>query len=268
MKTPGEKKKSHTVISDFLEKAKQAENMTAAIDIILSNNETLKAKDICKLMDWDYSLKGPTVTQRRYEWRKSHIFGVGSQGSIKLAPDSQHHVSAVAFVPKCLDRSDPEVTERALSCGWVQSKNRNKVLVWNRNRELGRIEWWISGRVKVHVKKPHNMGTVKRLVSLAFFSNGLIFEFKIFAGFVDNFKWKEHHDVHRTGRKQRLSYMKILTYKKLGLIIKLGDKSHPYDVEVEYVKPDWAEKLEFLMEQLTKFVKSGEKSQDPGGMYV
>jgi len=102
--------------------------------------------------------------------------------------------------------------------------------------------------VNVHVKAPHHLGRVKRLVSLAFYENGLIFDSRIFFSFVDSFDWAGSHDVFTPEQKEkrRLPPMEIRAYEKYGIAIKIGDRSHPYSVEVEWAYPMWAEKIEFL----------------------
>jgi len=255
------------VRSDILRRAKNAETMTEAINILLSNNPFLKPTDICELMQWDYTLHGRTVSQRKYEWKKSLIYGLGSKSS-KFAPDSQHHVRAYAYVPKCLDRKvDSEVTERAIESGWILSKNPNRMLYFNEYKNTyGRVEWFETGRVNVYVRAPQHMGRVKKLISLAFYENDLIHNTWIYCAFVDSFRWAGAHDEFRTSK--RLPKTEIRAYEKMGFIIKTGDKSHPYSVEVEWAHPEWAEKIEFLMEEFTKLVKPGKQPKDARRMYI
>jgi hypothetical protein len=274
---------NHKVRCDILQRAKQQRTMKASIDILLTSNPHLKSMQICKLMDWDYLIYGKTVTQRRYEWRKSQGFGVGSQGS-KFAPDSQHHCVAEAFVPVFLDRKkDHRITELALKVGWILSKNPNKELIWNIHSGIGRIRWWETGRVRVHVKKPHHLGRVKKLVSIAFFQSGLILNEQLFSDFVDQFEWKETHDVYFPKEKKRLPYLNIQdpSYQRLGIrSIRIGDKSHPYGVEIEYVRDPIFEQLRAMMEinqetfvQFTKFMKdlsqpNHKEPKDSRKMYI
>jgi len=63
---------------------------------------------------------------------------------------------------------------------------------------------------------------------------------------LDNIHFKGAHDVWATS--QRLPYMRIDKYAKSnGVIIKLGDRTHPHAVEVEFCYPDWAERNEELL---------------------
>jgi hypothetical protein len=51
-----------------------------------------------------------------------------------------HRVVVGAYAPKCLDRRKyPEVVEQALRAGWEFTKNRNRELVWNKDRAWGRV---------------------------------------------------------------------------------------------------------------------------------
>lgn len=259
--------KHHRVISDTIRRAKEQKTMKAAINILLDADPYLKPLQICKLMDWDYDAYGKTVAQRKYEWKLSLIYGLGSK-SPKFAPDSQHHVRAFGYVPKCLDRIFPGVTKRALDSGWKLSKNPNRMLYFNEYQNTyGRVEWFETGRVNVHVRAPQHMGRVKKLVSLAFYENDMIFDTRIFLEFVDSFDWAGAHDEFRTSK--RLPKTVIRAYEKLGFIIKTGDKSHPYSVEVEWAHPLWAEKIEFFLEQLNKMMNPPKKKPgDQERMYV
>jgi len=62
-------------------------------------------------------------------------------------------------------------------------------------------------------------------------------------------RFKGAHYVFATA--QRLPRLTIdLFAKSNGVIIKVGDRSHPHAVEVIACYPDWAERNERLLEQL------------------
>jgi hypothetical protein len=241
--------KSHSESSDIL----TAKSIREGVFKLLMRKPFLKAKELCFRLKLDYKAYGAQVTQRRYEWlhgicRNSLLeSGVGSKGS----PDEQHHVRAEGFVPKSLDRREhTEVVAEAVKAGWTCSTNRNRALIWGRHRSsYGRIEWWETGKVSVHVRAPQTMGRVKQLLSYAFYESGLIFDSRVFDAFMKQVQWHGWtgaHDVFNT--EQKLPYKVIRNYEQYGFVIKAGDRSHPNAIEVEWVRPDYAEKLEILME--------------------
>jgi hypothetical protein len=135
----------------------------------------------------------------------------------------------------------------ALEVGWTLSKNKNRVLVF-KDAQYGRIEWWETRRVVVHVNKPQTLGRVKQFLSNAFFKNGLIFDVNVFSPWIESVQWLGAHDDYETA--ERLPYKVIDTYKEsLGIVIKTGDLSHPDSIEVEWCKPSWMERFELLSRQ-------------------
>ena len=61
--------------------------------------------------------------------------------------------------------------------GWVLSKARNRFLVWK--GRLGRVVWFESGTVTLHVKRPGNLGKAKQLFCDAFVNTGLLTDVKV-----------------------------------------------------------------------------------------
>jgi hypothetical protein len=136
--------------------------------------------------------------------------------------------------------------DRELACqiGWRRTRSRNRWLLW-RDR-LGRLHWFETGRVNFWVRAPASLGRVKQLLCNAFSFTGLIFENRHMAEVLDSARFKGAHDVFAV--EQRLPYMRIDKYAKSnGVVIKLGDRTHPNAVEVEFCYPDWAERNEELL---------------------
>ena len=187
----------------------------------------------------------------RYKWRKA-------QSIINKAHKAEtHKARAFCFALKSFSR------ELALTVGWIQSKGKNAELNWKINSSYGRIRWFQNGKIIIHVKKPQTMARVKRLLCFAFFGTGLIHDPKLLNPFLDKVHWLGASDVFKTGLKKRLPYVKINKYAKShGIKIRLGDSSHPCDVEVDWVHPDWLGRLELMqehniktIEEFTKFMK-------------
>lgn len=136
------------------------------------------------------------------------------------------------------------------SVGWALSKNKNRILYWN-EPGVGRVQWWETGTVFVHVIKPVQLGRVNTLLYHAFSNTGLIFDWEIMERFVDSVDWYSSHDTYDTPDNKPLPYMKITTYEGLGVrAIKTGDVSHRNKLEVEVVKPKIVERYEELVSWL------------------
>jgi hypothetical protein len=116
------------------------------------------------------------------------------------------------------------------------------------DKRFGRIEWWETRRVLVHINKPQVLGRVKQFLSDAFFKTGLIWDSRVFSAWIDTVDWLGAHDVYDT--PDRVPYKVIDTYKDtLGFVFRAGDASHPNGYEFEWCKPSWMEKFELLSHQ-------------------
>lgn len=189
--------------------------------------------------------------------------GRGSKCRVCSKPDSQHACFAEVFVPDCLSRLKFfEVTKLAQEVGWRLSRNKNRNLSWDKEQySVGRVQWWVNGRVRVHVVKSERavepLGKVKQLLYKAFISSGLILDLVISEAFLKEVRWFSAHDVYDYDRP--LPYKKIVTYRELGVeTIVTGDVSHRSGLEVHVVKPDIVSKFERLVESLGKALEKGE----------
>lgn len=116
----------------------------------------------------------------------------------------------------------------ALSVGWVQSKAKNRFLIFK--NVLGRVVWFETGTVRLHVRAPGTEGKAKQLFSDAFFRTGLIFDVNYFNKCIESFFLDSFHTVVRTD--QRLPYVHIRDFKDTnGFEFKSGDRSHPESYE-------------------------------------
>ncbi len=140
----------------------------------------------------------------------------------------------------------------ATGVGWVGTRARNDMLVWR--DVLGRMEWFGTGRVNLWIRKPASRGRAVQLFCNGFTKTGLVKEIGELERFVDTLRFKGATAVLDTG--ERLPYVVIDLFKQSnGVRIKLGDDSHPTGVEVEYCFPDWAERSERRIEELTGALK-------------
>jgi len=148
----------------------------------------------------------------------------------------------------------------ALLGGWVQTKAKNKYLIF-KSPGYGHIKWFpTTGRVNIHTVKPHLKGRLFQLFCNGFSMNGLIDSMSVLDKVLKSIKVKGAHAVF--GSPERLPYMEIKMFKlSNGIIIKMGDKSHPHGIEVEYSYPDWAERNERLVGNLIKLLRGEPETQ-------
>jgi len=135
-----------------------------------------------------------------------------------------------------------------LSVGWKCSRARNRCLLWK--ERLGRLQWFETGRVNLYVRKPANLGRAYQLVYNGFSFTGLLTDVKVLEQVLASVRFKGAHYVFNT--EQRLPRLVIdLFAKSNGIIVKVGDTSHLNGVEIVLCYPDWAERNERLLNQLT-----------------
>lgn len=166
-----------------------------------------------------------------------------------------HNVRGWVYALKLLDR---EKAKRLQDYGWRETRAKNHMLVFNDPGGYGRLEWHVTGRINIWIRKPANWGKVKQLLAGAFFSTGLISDIQVFDLWANSVRFKGAHIEHDTG--ERLPYARIDFLKdSLGVIVKTGDVTHPTCVEIEFVYPDWAERNERILEQNKKALESNSK---------
>lgn len=213
----------------------------------LSIHHDLKPKILCNLLKVPYSQYKDYVRQLRCKWKRDFKNGLPSK-----SPSSQHNCRAYCYVPESVDR------KVALEVGWVLSRNKNRVLVF-KDPQYGRIEWWETRKVLVHINKPQVIGRVKQFLSNAFFRTGLIWDTRVFNPWIESAQWFGAHDVFETTEK--LPYKVIDAYKDmLGFVFKSGDLSHQNSYEFEWCKPQWMEQFELLSRQAISFLEHNAKA--------
>ncbi|MEM2112017.1 MAG: hypothetical protein QXX08_09110, partial [Candidatus Bathyarchaeia archaeon] len=116
-------------------------------------------------------------------------------------------------------------------------------------------------RVNLYVRKPANLGRAYQLVCNGFSFTGLITDVKVLEGVLAGIRFKGAHYVFDT--EQQLPKLVIdLFAKSNGIVIKVGDASHPNAVEVVCCYPDWAERNEQVLRELLKFVNGNPFERD------
>ncbi len=103
--------------------------------------------------------------------------------------------------------------------------------------------------MNVYVRKPANLGKAYQLVCNGFSFTGLITDVKLLENVLRSVRFKGAHFVFDT--KERLPHLVIDLFRKSnGVVIKVGDRSHPTSIEVIATYMDWAERNEQLLTDL------------------
>jgi len=217
---------------------------------LLSKNPLLSARHICQILQISYDNHKQLIWNYRYQWKTNLRKQTGS----KCQKPSFHKPSAWVYVDKLgLKISD------AIERGWIQTRAKNKYLIF-RSPGYGHMKWFpTTGRVNIHTVKPHLKGRLFQLFCNGFSLNGLIDSMKVVDQLLKSIRLKAASAVF--GTPERLPYMEVKMFElSNGVIIKMGDRSHPHAIEVEFCYPDWAEKNERLLGEIYGMLK-GEPQQ-------
>jgi len=238
---------------DFLE-----DTIKSSVVKLLDKNPLLTAQPICKILGLPYRDYQNYVSKLRSEWRFLPKNERGSKCSL-------HGWRGWCYLP----REYSNVRVRAVEVGWLASRARNRWLLWK--DRLGRLQWFETGRVNLYVRKPANLGRAYQLICNAFSFTGLITDIKVLEEILKGVRFKGAHYVFPVG--QRLPKLTIdLFQKSNGIVIKVGDDTHPDSLEVLATYPDWAERNERLFEQINETLRNllgaGPKNLPRGDDYV
>jgi len=220
----------------------ESESLRSQIADLLNKNPLLTPKPLCKLLGLDYQVHGRYVANARSFWKYHHRNERGSKCSL-------HGWRGWCYL-------DPNISggirTRAVAVGWLASRARNRWLLWK--DRLGRLQWFETGRVNLYVRKPANLGRAYQLICNGFSFTGLITDFKVLEQVLVSVRFKGAHYVFPVG--QRLPRLTVdLFQKSNGVVIKVGDATHPDSLEVIATYPDWAERNERMFEQLNDTLK-------------
>ena len=219
----------------------------------LDENSLLTAKSLCKLLDLRYDKYRDYVAHLRSSWKYDYSNERGSKCSL-------HGWRGWCYLPSEVEVATlSEMRIRAVDVGWLRSRARNRWLLWK--DMLGRLQWFETGRVNVYVRKPANLGKAYQLICNGFSFTGLITDVKILVQVLASVRFKGAHYVFNT--EQRLPRLVIdLFAKSNGIIVRVGDTSHPNAVEVVLCYPDWAERNERIFEEISALLRNGFYERD------
>jgi hypothetical protein len=215
-----------------------SEFISERVKACLERNPLLTAKNLCKLLGYDYEQYGNYVNKLKSVWKYYHPKGQGSNCLSEV-----HCWRGFTYVPL-------EVEVHMPLGGWLQSRARNRMLVFKSG--LGRMELFETRRVNLYVRKPASLGKAYQLFCDGFFKTEVITDVKLLEKCLKAIRFKSAHFVFET--RQRLPSLTINLFDDSnGMTIKVGDRSHPHAVEVVASFMDWAERLERKFDAVVEF---------------
>lgn len=230
-------------MSEQYRKVGNGNSIRAQVFKELDENPLNTAKKLAVLLKLPYKQYHNYLTKLRSDWKYYHRNERGSRCS-------NYHCYKACVV---LGQAEQPAREIALVGSWVLSKARNKFLVWR--GKLGRVVWFGTGRVLLFVKKPGNLGKAKQLFCDAFASTGLITDLKVVCEICDRIRPKSGHFPYET--TQVLPRFEIRDFvDSHGILIKVGDRSHPNAVEVIAEFTSQLEKMSDFMDGFSQFFES------------
>ena len=221
--------------------SQEPQSIKAQVYELLTENPLLSPLRLSQILKLDYRRYRDYVTHLRSRWKYDSKNERGSKCSL-------HGWRGWCYLP----REYSNVRVRAVEVGWIRSRARNRWLLWK--DRLGRLQWFETGRVNLYVRKPANLGRAYQLICNGFSFTGLITDIKVLELVLSSIRFKGAHYVFSVG--ERLPKLTIdLFQKSNGVIIKVGDVTHPDSLEIIATYPDWAERNERMFEQLNDTLK-------------
>lgn len=205
---------------------------------LLDKDPLLTPSMMCDRLRISFKRYHQTVGNYKQNWKNTHENERGSKCS-------RFHCVRWGLWERVLtpDR------ELALGVGWVRSKAKNRFLMFK--NALGRVVWFETGTVRLHLRSLGNEGKAKQLFSDAFFRTGLIFDVNLFNKCLDSLFLDSFHTVVKTG--QRLPYVHIRDFVGTnGFEFKSGDRSDPGCFEFIIHYQTQFEKARLLFEEMAK----------------
>jgi len=219
---------------------------------LLDENPLLRAKMLCKILHLPYSKYKQTVTNYRNYWKYNHENERGSKCS------SVHcfraRVKLELELSKALRQRVAYGGKGEFGFGWSPSRSKNRFFSFYGS--LGRVVWFETGTVIMHVRRPGNMGRAKQLFCDAFVNSGLISDFKLLNPVLSSIRPKGGHFPYSSG--ERLPYMVIRDFEEShGVVIKVGDRTHPDAVEVI---ASFSEAIDGALDKLERLERDSKKT--------
>jgi hypothetical protein len=257
-KTP----KDTTLTSEHNSYVSYGVSLRKQVCTLLDEDPLLMPKMLAKLLDFtpkEYKKRRQTLTNYRNYWKYNHENERGSKCSSFHCFKAKVRLDGV--LSEALRRVVKLDVERGgVGFGWVLSKARNRFLVWK--CRLGRVVWFESGTVTLHVRRPGNLGKAKQLFCDAFVNTGLLTDMKLLNPVLERIRPKSGHFPYSSG--ERLPYMVIRDFElSHGIVIKVGDRTHPDAVEVI---AGFSDAIDLALQKLDALEKSDKALQKITGI--
>ncbi len=197
-------------------------------------------KDTAKFFDISYVKRKKVLWKYHSLWRTRYGFGKVPK-NLKKNNQAIHRGKWETWVPPSVNRKNVK------KLGWNLSSNRNKMLWFD--GEFGSIFWHYNG----HVILMLHLGFVKKGCAKQLFCKGFnrLLSDDVLASCLTKINHVGGHFTMQTDR--RMPNMQISNFKKShGINIKLGDRSHPNSVEIEYSVPEFLEPIKKMFDYLVK----------------
>jgi len=207
----------------------------------LDKNPLLTPLALRRILRFDRGVSLQLLANYKNQWRHNYR----NMRGLKCL--SFHNARANAVVPRDVSRVE------AVRCNWLVTRARNRMLVWR--DELGRLEWFETGFVKVWVRKPATEGKAVQLLANGFTKTELIWDMRVWERVRRSLVLHGATLAVETG--VRLPYVCVELLKESnGVKVKMGDLTDPTKLEIEFCYPKWAQRNEQILGQLAEVLKS------------
>lgn len=221
--------------------ASKEDSIKHRVSALFQRNPRVTAKKTCSILHLSYPERGQLIRNYLSEFRRNLHFG-----NIPSVPISLPHRRIWVWNRVVWSVG---AQERALSCGWKLSRNRNGMLVFRSG--LGSVEWFQSGTVLVLLRVASHLGYAKSLVSQAF---SWLDDAELLRLCEGSFREIRRHWVFEQG-KPMIRFEVRQFQKSHGLRI-FSDGSHPSAVEVEELPPIYLQMMIDQQDKLAENLKS------------
>jgi len=207
---------------------------------IWSENPHIKAKEVCRILNLEYTEHGPYVNNRLSEYR-SH-YSIGSPLELHRRIFEWKYVPRLLLFERLRCREE-DVGPGFKALGWEMADNRNRMLVFR--HEYGSVHWFKGGKVILFLRGPASLSRAKELFCKVF----SWFDPKELCKYVDAPLREESKQwVFDVGAP--VPPFDIRTFKQSHGIRIYTDKSHKRAIEVEETRPFW---LDEFRDTVSKF---------------
>lgn len=212
---------------------------------LLDKNPMLTAPALCKNLGLSHEKHSHYVRNLRSHWRQMVTIGQGSFCSFSW--------KGWVNLPKA---TGPGLRAAAVKAGWVQTRALNKWLLWR--DPLGRLQWFETGRVNIHLRGPTSTGRLAQVLANAFYRTGLISDMDAFEKFRKSAR----------SRGDRVLYDDLGPGKHAGrkrLVQLVPGVYSPMDpaMDQSICIPDWAERNVEARRDLEKTLEDLAKQRKP-----